>query len=131
MGKVLIFRAKKIVLKKLKSFNFRFSQLWILAALLALCTWNHLENSFKILKVKSEEYITVWFLNAINWILTCKHNLNLLLKYGEPLLRTVPTLPIPCTTLKTPSNSLIVIYEDCMIFLICDVNQYIIHVNTN
>ena len=71
------------------------------------------------------------FKKAIKWILTCEHNLNLLLKNGEPLLGTVCTLPTPFSTLKTPSNSFKMIYEDFMTYDFLKMSISInLHVNT-
>ena len=64
-------------------------------------------NSLKLHKWNIRtDYITLCFVKMLWRDINMWIQLNLLLKYGEPLLSIIPTLLTPSTTLKTPSNSL-------------------------
>ena len=77
-----------------------------------VCIWNHLENSFKLLK--SEIWGPYDLLNVRESLLTCEHKLKLLnLEYPCPIHSK--RWPHLLTNWKIPSNSLKLIYEDYMI----------------
>ena len=70
------------------------------------------ENSFKLLKIDMQgkyDLINI-FLPSLSISFACEHNLKMLLKYGAPLPGIVHTW----SHLKSPYNSLKVIYEDYM-----------------